>query len=154
MKRCQVKDCISKNYARNKCRKHYDLEYKPAYYAKNKDKILEEMKQSYRASPEKFKLKSKKTSIAKKYFPGLTTSQAYAKYEQMTVEQEGLCAICGKEETRIDRQRNTKVSLSVDHCWSTGLVRGLLCFRCNTSLGWYEKNLASVGRYLKGNKAA
>ena len=42
------------------------------------------------------------------------------------------CDICGVEfETRHD--------LKIDHCHTTGKVRGTLCNTCNCALGWIEK---------------
>jgi hypothetical protein len=48
-------------------------------------------------------------------------------YDRMLEEQGGGCAICG------DPPGQT--ALHVDHCHETGVVRGLLCFRCNSALG-------------------
>jgi Recombination endonuclease VII len=63
-------------------------------------------------------------------------------YEKRWSEQDGLCALCGKPE-KIEGRR-----LAVDHDWNTGVVRGLLCFKCNTWLGWFEALAENVGRYL------
>jgi Recombination endonuclease VII len=46
-------------------------------------------------------------------------------YDALFTAQGGRCAIC--RETRSQR-------LSVDHCHATGVVRGLLCRRCNGRL--------------------
>lgn len=51
-----------------------------------------------------------------------------ADYEAMLAAQSGGCAICG------DRPPEG-VSLHVDHDHDTGVVRGLLCIRCNNALG-------------------
>lgn len=53
------------------------------------------------------------------------------------------CAICG-EECRTGRR------LAVDHDHKTGHARGLLCFRCNTSLARYEEYAAEFAAYLRG----
>jgi hypothetical protein len=63
-----------------------------------------------------------RTSILKKKY-GISWSD----YEEMYERQEGRCAICKKEED--DR------SLAIDHCHTTGKVRGLLCGSCNRALG-------------------
>src|SRR3990167_1449432 len=39
------------------------------------------------------------------------------------------CAIC-----------DSRKHIGVDHCHKTGKVRGPLCKRCNSALGWYENN--------------
>lgn len=59
-------------------------------------------------------------------------------YQQMFVQQKGVCAICKRPERSM---RNGKVKwLAVDHCHKTGVVRGLLCEACNTSGGRMEEN--------------
>lgn len=52
-----------------------------------------------------------------------------------------LCDICGRPE-------NSGKSLAVDHNHETGAIRGLLCFGCNTFLGWVERYLSSLDSYL------
>ena len=54
-------------------------------------------------------------------------------YQQMLDAQNGVCAICGK--------KPGKRKLSVDHDHKTGIIRGLLCFRCNFGLGWFQDDL-------------
>lgn len=57
------------------------------------------------------------------------------KYEEMLLDQDHACAVCGKPET------SEKFShLSVDHDHDTGEVRGLLCASCNRLLGLFEAN--------------
>ncbi len=46
----------------------------------------------------------------------------------MEKRQGGACAICRKP---------SQVALSIDHCHSTGRVRGLLCYKCNFGIGSY-----------------
>ena len=55
-------------------------------------------------------------------------------YDQQFVHQRGLCAICEKPEEALDAKGRVKW-LSVDHSHSTGELRGLLCYKCNTGLG-------------------
>ena len=52
-------------------------------------------------------------------------------YAALLDVQSGKCAICGSEHQSNQR----KESLAVDHCHTTGIVRGLLCHRCNTAIG-------------------
>jgi predicted nucleic acid-binding Zn ribbon protein len=56
---------------------------------------------------------------------GLTQSQ----YDQMLTNQDGRCAIC---RTDVPGGRGT---WHVDHCHTTGKIRGLLCSSCNVMLG-------------------
>lgn len=53
---------------------------------------------------------------------GITLHQQESMYGQ----QQGGCAICDKD---------LGPEPLVDHCHTTGAVRGLLCFHCNTALG-------------------
>lgn len=54
-----------------------------------------------------------------------------AEYQDMHEKQEGLCAICRTPE-KMNRL------LCVDHDHTTGKLRGLLCNRCNVSIGQFE----------------
>jgi len=57
-------------------------------------------------------------------------------YKELFEKQNGVCAICGKEETR--KLNGNICRLCIDHDHKTGEVRGLLCQRCNTKLGHLE----------------
>jgi ribosomal protein L34E len=65
-----------------------------------------------------------------KYRYGITAEQ----YDKLLVSQNGKCAICGTITPGVARQRN----FTVDHNHTTSNVRGLLCYRCNTGVGWIE----------------
>lgn len=54
-----------------------------------------------------------------------------ADWQKIWDYQKGLCAIC---------QRPLRKA-NVDHCHASGLVRGLLCFRCNRALGAFFDDL-------------
>jgi hypothetical protein len=51
-----------------------------------------------------------------------------ADYDRLLDGQGGVCAICGES-------RPEERTLHVDHDHVSGAIRGLLCFRCNNSLG-------------------
>jgi hypothetical protein len=75
-------------------------------------------------------------------------------YEKLLKAQDGACAICKRPETMI---RNVKgkdrpEKLSVDHCHTTGLNRGLLCSNCNNGLGRFGDDplrLRAAADYLE-----
>lgn len=61
----------------------------------------------------------------RKYWPHLTENLAEAERAKLSVLQGAKCGVCGKAESEF------KNRLAVDHNHRTGLVRGLLCYRCN-----------------------
>ena len=66
-------------------------------------------------------------------------------YDAMLQKQAGLCRICLRPETV--SQGGRLRPLAVDHCHRSGIVRGLLCQRCNTRLAqleWFDANLEWV----------
>jgi len=70
-------------------------------------------------------------------------------YNKILEIQNGLCKICLQPETSVIRGK--LISLAVDHCHKTKLVRGLLCAKCNTAIGSFRDNLEflrSAIRYL------
>lgn len=62
-------------------------------------------------------------------------------YEQLLVKQNGACAIC-EESAFSDMTKR----LSIDHCHTTGKVRGLLCGRCNRGLGLFKDSSGTMLR--------
>ena len=74
-----------------------------------------------KANPDKAK-----NSVLKKMY-GLTLEE----YNKMSNSQKHVCKICGESEPY-----NT--SLAVDHCHTTGKIRGLLCSNCNRALGFMK----------------
>lgn len=72
-------------------------------------------------------------------------------YQKMHDAQGARCAICLGEGFVMDKEKH-RLKLVVDHCHSTGKVRGLLCHNCNRALGLFKDSqdalLNAVG-YLK-----
>jgi hypothetical protein len=69
-----------------------------------------------------------------RYQPRLCGLSA-AEYDALLAKQNGACAIC---------RRRWKERLCVDHCHLTGMIRGLLCRRCNLGLGYMKDDQASL----------
>jgi glycerol-3-phosphate dehydrogenase len=72
------------------------------------------------------------------------------RYEELLTAQEGRCAIC-----RTDDPDDIGLEWNVDHCHTTGRVRGLLCRRCNGGLGWFKDNpeaLRAAADYVERNR--
>ena len=62
-------------------------------------------------------------------------------YQALLAAQGGTCAIC-EDAPEADRP------LAVDHCHTTGVVRALLCNRCNLVIGTYERAQQAAAKYL------
>ena len=70
-----------------------------------------------------------------------------AEYDVLFEKQGGVCATCGTSEPG-PRWTN----FAVDHCHTTGKVRGLLCKSCNIALGEMKDNpevIRSMIKYLE-----
>lgn len=66
-------------------------------------------------------------------------------YEQLLIDQDGGCAICGTKSPGNKRSRY----FMIDHCHVSGEVRGLLCVACNVRLGQLESNKEVVLKTIK-----
>jgi hypothetical protein len=81
-----------------------------------------------RRHPEK-----RKDQRLKKMF-GISLEQ----YNEMLAAQGNLCVICGSE-----------TKLVVDHCHTTGKVRGLLCQLCNSVIGMAREDIGVLKKAIK-----
>lgn len=66
-------------------------------------------------------------------------------YHRMHADQDGRCPICL-------RRFSASVQPNIDHCHTTGRVRGLLCQPCNTTLGMWRddrRRLLRAVAYLR-----
>jgi hypothetical protein len=88
---------------------------------------------------EKQKVRAQRYNL-KKY--GLSVEQ----YNEMVVNQKGLCKIC---ETNESHRTSTRYNLFVDHDHITGKVRGLLCHHCNVGLGHFEDKKELLERAIR-----
>lgn len=112
------------------CRSKYMKEYNSRQETKERVRVYG---QSYRIQPD---VKKRRHIQNRKQKYKLT----HEEYLMMVEEQEGICAMCG-----IASQ-----SLVIDHDHVTGRVRGLICARCNMSLGILEDGelVAKARTYL------
>jgi hypothetical protein len=169
------KECSNLNIERIKL-KHYNEKVKPKLPGKRPLLTEEEKKQierDYNNSPErKIKLKEyrqveehkvKERESGKRYHeknPNVSKNRhlkrkfgiTIEEYNSMLKSQNGVCAICKINETSIRVKNNRHIDLSIDHCHKTGKVRGLLCFKCNSSLGKFKDSIETLQNaidYLK-----
>jgi hypothetical protein len=64
-------------------------------------------------------------------------------YDRMFIEQNGQCKLCGTTNPGGRQTGRGKVDVFfVDHCHSTGKVRGLLCNTCNRAIGQVGEKIA------------
>lgn len=71
-----------------------------------------------------------------------TYGLAPADFNRMMAEQQGACAICGRQNTE----------LCIDHCHTTNKVRALLCHKCNMGIGQFNnspRQMEKAIEYLK-----
>ena len=64
-------------------------------------------------------------------------------YEALLQDQNSSCAICGITAEEIGKR------LIVDHNHETLKVRGLLCWRCNSGLGFFKDNQAHLAMAIE-----
>lgn len=103
-------------------------------------------KKCRREDVEKNKSKNKNTELKRVYNISLE------EYNNILKIQNNVCAICQNPEFSKDALSGKERLLSVDHCHSTGKVRGLLCNKCNRGLGFFQDNeilLVKAAEYLK-----
>ena len=121
-------------------KKHYDA---------NRDKILSYKKKYREKNKEALNAKARLKRAANRHnnFSHLKAfNLTKEQYLDMLEKQNHVCAICG------NKDNNKK--LAVDHCHTTGVIRGLLCSSCNTSLGKFKDSvelLQNAIQYLKDN---
>lgn len=110
---------------------------------KNPDKVRSQKRRTYLSNCDKY---SEESRLRQRK---ITAEQ----YNELLLKQNSLCKICNKPETKKMRKDGTESPLSIDHCHSTNKVRGLLCNKCNSGLGFFKDSielLQEAINYLKG----
>lgn len=124
------------------------------YYINNKEKAIERatiFNKSDKRKEWKERAKEQNSEYGKKYWQKTKDKKVHLKlynitlddYQQMYTIQNGRCSICNILEIE------SGIVLNVDHCHTTGKVRGLLCRNCNTSLGLLEDNIYIIKNLIK-----
>lgn len=65
-------------------------------------------------------------------------------YDEMLEQQGGVCKICGS-----DTPSKRTGRFFIDHCHDTGKVRGLLCMRCNSAIGFLNDDPALLRKAIE-----
>lgn len=123
------------------------------YYNKNREACKNRIIKYQKKNPDRVKVWNSRAKI--KFNKAHDRRWSWLKYRlkqyglslsdfiQMVIKQRGGCAICYRVE-----------KLYVDHCHSTGRVRGLLCNSCNLGLGMFSdspKIALRASHYLEEN---
>ncbi len=61
-------------------------------------------------------------------------------YYLLLKTQLGFCAICKIHISDHQKRKGSKKQFAVDHCHKSNKIRGLLCYRCNMGLGYFQDN--------------
>lgn len=122
MRRCG--DCVREK-ARSYARAH------PEIYRTAADRWRRE-------NPEYTEEMNLRTNLDRYY--GLTVEE----YEAMLVAQDYKCAICRQPETALQNGKLRR--LCVDHDHVTGVIRGLLCQKCNHAIGLFADDRELIAR--------
>jgi len=111
--------------ARNKEKNaEYQKEYNKEYRKKNVEKLNANNKKWREENKEQDALAMLKARLKRKY------NLSIEEYETLIESQNNSCKVCGTH-----AKNNLKGKLYIDHCHTTGKVRGLLCMKCNSALG-------------------
>lgn len=74
-------------------------------------------------------------------------------FDSLLREQNEQCRICDVTLTKFKSESGKSKTAHVDHCHTTGKVRGLLCGKCNSAIGYLQddpKLLRKAAEYLEG----
>ena len=121
----------------------------------NKDRV-NGIKEKYAKKPEAMRLRAERYEINRINRKSKSLQKLYNitidEYEALRESQGGKCSICGISKPIMGRRGNK--ALAVDHCHTTGKVRGLLCVNCNTALGLFGEDMKTIKKaitYLEKN---
>ena len=132
----EKKKAYMKEYLKTYQRKEMTPEQREERNRKNRERYAndpeyrEKVKAASRTTPSHTPERRKPSRLKESF--GMTMEQ----FQGMQEAQDGKCAICGMKATGSKRTEH----LFVDHCHTTGTIRGLLCNNCNFGLGHFKDN--------------
>jgi hypothetical protein len=129
-----------------------EKEKRRQYYQQNKQKFIDKAKAWKAANPEKAKESSRKSTEKSRSLESKKSKKhrhlknkygiSLEQYQQMYNQQLGSCLICKTPLLFQNLEGEHSKTANVDHCHTTGKVRGLLCNSCNRGLGFFQDNSA------------
>lgn len=120
--------------------REYKLDRNKRWNESNKDKRKSYAEQNRIKNKDKLKLyKESRKDIIKNSNLLRNYNITLVEYNKMVDNQQNSCAICGCSGEKCKYKQ-----LSVDHNHSTGIVRGLLCNRCNMALGLIDDSIETA----------
>lgn len=146
----------------------YHRDYKARKWAENPEAHKAALRARYAANPEKYKAQAKR-GREKNIEKARETARAYYKrnshkwlsharlkqyglshlaLDAMLIAQSYACKICDVEFEH-GAGNSSPRQMHVDHCHSTGAVRGLLCRDCNLGLGRFKDSPRSLARAIR-----
>ncbi len=135
---------IRKTRTCTRCKKTKPVGEFYVYKARKIQRVCKECDKAHRRKAAR-KYRVRETTAQRKWQIKNTYGLTLEQYDQMFEEQSGVCKTCGK--VNRDGRR-----LYIDHNHETGKVRGLLCHRCNSLLGFVKDDTAilqNIIAYLK-----
>lgn len=124
--------------------------YNPELRKRDPDRYREYERKWRLANPEKIKIANSKYKVKnQEKILDACLRRTYGigvfEYRSMEYVQDGVCKVCSRLNTNGKR-------LCVDHCHSTGVIRGLLCCMCNGAAGLADDcpdRLLAIAEYVK-----
>jgi hypothetical protein len=118
-------------YPAHLTKKEKDVLKQNSYRARNKEKVNSYKRAHY----------AKNKNVVKHYKIKAAYNISFEQYEAMKVAQDFKCAICLKA---LEASQ-----FCIDHCHTTGKVRGLLCQTCNRGIGLLKDSTTVLVNAIK-----
>lgn len=115
---------------------HQNKEKRVVWKQKNKERLTQYFQEHYRKNPDIKKRRNREKRF-KEY--RITEEQYLHLFEQ----QGGRCLGCNRHQDELNKK------LCVDHCHTTGKVRGLLCTPCNLAVGLVNDDPEVLNNLIK-----